>query len=72
MGKGKVVLAAVTVIFGAIMSIAPPLAAWYTGKKEEQRRPKVLRPAKEGKVPRKVIEEAVRKVVAERDKNGEA
>lgn len=37
MSKGKVVLAAVTVIFGAIMSIAPPLAAWYTRKKEAEK-----------------------------------
>ena len=33
MGKGKIILAGLTVIFGAIMSIAPPLAAWYTRKK---------------------------------------
>ena len=44
MSKGKAVLAAVTVIFGAIMTLAPPLAGWYTNRKlreldeqEEQR-----------------------------------
>lgn len=71
MSKGKAVLAVVTVIIGAIMSAAPPLAAWYT-RKTQRKLPKVLRPAKEGKVPRKVIEEAVRKVREERENDGEA
>lgn len=37
MGKGKIIMAGLTVIFGAIMTIAPPLAAWYTRKKEAER-----------------------------------
>ena len=37
MGKGKIILAGLTVVFGAIMSIAPPLAAWYTRKKEAEK-----------------------------------
>ena len=33
MSKGKTILAAVTVIFGCLATLAPPLAGWYTNKK---------------------------------------